>query len=126
MSNAPERIWLDERVAKQMPAEPNPSLASDGINQIAYIKVTTALEQKNKLRDELISQIPEEFVIQVTATSVPQFLPDEQGFPQVTKPLVIAVTNLGRLFQHVEPHDWLEIPGPDLAGPGAPFEFPDA
>jgi hypothetical protein len=121
MNDTPERIWLDERIAKQMPAEPNPSLADNGINQIAYIKVTTALADKNKLRDELMSQIPEEFVIQVTATSVPQLLPYEDNLT-VSKPLVIAVTNLGRMFQHVEPHDWLELPGPDL-GP-APFEFP--
>jgi len=125
MTDTPDRIWLDERVAKQMPDEPNKSLADNQINQIAYIKVTAAQADKNKLRDELIRQIPEEFVVQIAVTAVPLGLVDDDGLPLPTKPLVIAVTNLGRLFQHVEPHDWIEIPGPDL-GPDAPFEFPAA
>ena len=121
MSNTPNRIWLDERVAKTLPDEPNKNLDS---NQIAYMKVTLAHEEKRKLREELIRQIPEEFVVQVAVTAIPLGLLDEEGLPMPTKPLVIAVTNLGRLFQHVEPHDWIEIPGPDLDNDEPPFELP--
>ncbi len=119
--NAPDLIWLDERVAKTLPTE-----QATALSQVPYIKRSVAQADKNKLRDELISQIPEEFVVHVTATAIPQGLIDDDGLPVGTKPLVIAVTNLGRLFQHVEPHDWIEIPGPDLGDDEPPFDFPAA
>lgn len=124
MTDTPDRIWLDERVAKTMPDEPNKSLAETGVNQVAYIKVTAAKADKDRLRQDLIKQIPEEFVVQVAITAVPLGLVDDEGLPLPTKPLVIAVTNLGRMFQHVEPHDWIEIPGPDLDNDEPPFELP--
>lgn len=124
MSNAPDRIWLDERIAKTLPDQPNQDLADKRVNQIAYMKVTLAHEEKRKLREELVRQIPEEFVVQVAVTAVPLGLVDDEGLPLPTKPLVIAVTNLGRMFQHIEPHDWIEIPGPTLDNDEPPFELP--
>lgn len=117
--NAPDLIWIDERVAKTLPTE-----KAESLRQVPYIKRTVAQANSLKLREELIRQIPQEFVVQIAVTAIPLGLVDDEGLPMPTKPLVIAVTNLGRLFQHVEPHDWIEIPGPDLGNDEPPFELP--
>lgn len=104
----PDVIWLDARLAHTWKTEPDDDLEGFGVPQIGYMKITKAQEDKRRALADLSANIPAEFIVQIAVSS------SEIGH----LPLVLALTNHGRLFQQVGATDWIPFPGPDLGPNG--------
>ena len=75
-AQAPDEIWLDSRVAKQCPQEPDEDAAASGATLVRYYS-------HYRVRDLLSMKQPEEFFIQIA---------EVQG-------ALIALTNYGKVYR---------------------------
>lgn len=103
--SGPSEVWIDERVAKTLPAAKDEELAERGVHQIQFLNVA-------KVR-ELVRQAagPDEFIVQITDNGI-----------------LYGLTNYGRLYAYGQPLGiqdrldgvpeghvgWHEVAGPEL------------
>lgn len=100
--SAPERVFLDERVAFGLPettAEAQECIGQD-VNVIAYIREDVHLEAVR-----VASSQGQEFVVQIQALS------EQCGDVRVEH--LVALTTAGRMFERKGP-DWVPVDLPEL------------
>jgi len=95
--NAPPEIYLDARVARSIPSEPD----EQGTPLVRYFSADRVKELVSMARGG-----PEFFV---------QLHQDPGGF-------MLGLTNYGRIFHQSSGMDWVEIKGPDLGADHAQME----
>ena len=108
MNKSPDNIWIDPRVLKTMATERDPSYHAD---QVQYIRADIVKDKVDKARNQIIDTIPEEFVISIQTVSL-QTVSLQAGELKVDS--VLALTNLGRIFQEERPGVWVKYRGPEF------------
>lgn len=108
--NTPSKIYLDPRVAMTLKPEPDPDKLDRNIKELCYISVERATELVRDAQEKAQASIPAEYVVQLQANQ--SWAPVMGGETAPGAPLVLALTNLGRIFQAIGDNDWLELPGP--------------
>ncbi len=95
----PTDVWIDVRVAINLPNFKDEELAERGVDQIHYIH-----EEKVK---QLLRQVgpPDEAVIQIAA------LVEQIG--DVREDRLVVLTNLGRILERKGP-DWVNVDLPEF------------
>lgn len=96
--SAPAIVWIDERVARGLPQDKDHELAERGVDQIRYVSQDRVNDLVNAARGG------DEFIVQIFT------FPAEDG---CVGPDLIALTNLGRLFQRYE-DGWMTQPLPEF------------
>lgn len=95
-TNALPIIYLDARVARGLPQEPDLEKAERGIEQVEYVRSDIVEARLRRM------QIPEEVIVGIASRANER----EQD-------RVVALTSHGRLFVETT-GGWKELPGPAL------------
>lgn len=93
MKGCPSEIWLDERIAKLQPGQPN---QDSNVKQVRYFSE----DKVRELAAQAAGKLPE-FFVQIEAIGPAQ---------------VLGLTNYGRLFKYNGSTTWDEIDVPKFAG----------
>lgn len=96
--NAPERVFMDERVAARMPASESDAAEEIGqdVEVVAYWREDIVLERIREGQAEA-----EEFAVQFEVYGVAT-LPDNSG---TYAPLLVVLSNFGRIRRQVQIED---------------------
>lgn len=101
--NVPDEIWLQKRILHNIATEKDPEAAASGVDQVRYISEARFLEFAAQ------TQPPAEHIIQIISRA--------HRVGTIQNDEVIALTNLGRLFELDKDEGWvaIEIALPELA-----------
>jgi len=100
----PSKVYIDPRVARTLSPEPDPEKLDRNIKEACYISLERATELVRDAQEKAQASIPQEYVVQLVAITPPR-----EGAGN----LVIALTNLGRLYERIN-GDWFQTSGPEL------------
>lgn len=106
--NIPSKIYIDPRLVFLLKTEPD----SEVENELCYLSQASVREILRDNREETLAMIPKEIIIQLVATQVGDTERVDEIVVTRSQPLVLALTNLGRIFKQVGQKDWVEFPGP--------------